>query len=52
MCLWGLFGRTQKSAVGAIMANEGYSIHGGYIVRVWSLVVIARVGTSLESMDQ
>ena len=30
--------RTQKSAVGAFMTNEGYSIHGGYIVKVLSNV--------------
>jgi hypothetical protein len=36
MCWWGLFERTQESAVGAIMPNEGYSIHGGYIVKVLS----------------
>ena len=32
----GMFGRTQESAVGAFMTNEGYSIHGGYIVKVLS----------------
>ena len=29
---------TQKSAVGAFMTNESYSIHGGYIVKVLSNV--------------
>ena len=36
MCLWELFGRTQKSAVDAIMLNEGHGIQEEYIVKILS----------------
>jgi hypothetical protein len=38
MFLWGLFGRTQESAVDVIILNEGHGIQGGYNVNVVSKV--------------